>query len=430
MDVTTPQPVSASDSSGTAPSPFPGTSGEGRGDGSYRSTEVVPASTPLQKAAGGDTGGTTLLSLLLITCLTIVMGFLAGRVPRSPASWTMLSEHAAKQLSEKIIPLWPLHGEAGPRLMGGGRVGVFYPTTLLPLALSPMWSRTLDAAMHLWLAGMGAWLLARRAKITGWPRLLVGLAFVAGAFTLLLLNPGQLRVVAWLPWALMTLERLIERSSLWRLMAASLILATQFLAGRAAASAGLLNVCLLLYLARLSWTNRLAALRAAPALLAAVLIGFAIAGVQWMPTVIAEPRVALPLPWRISWSLAGEDGERTGILAALLPAAVLGIALMVLGLAQARLRLWLLTLATAIMPLAFAIPADRPIVAQQQSGPAGNAATVLLPSSSARLDRPLESLPAGWRYGLFTSTGGVLILLLVIGSAMFGESDAPEEAVK
>ena len=122
------------------------------------------------------------------------------------------------------LPLWnPLAGCGAP-LLANGQSAVFDPFHLvaylgtLPEAHAPM------AALRLWTAGLGMFLLARNWRLGRWGRWLAGFAFPFGGFLVgwLLYPPAS--VAVWMPWMILAGERAFDRpgpGSAGRLGAAS-----------------------------------------------------------------------------------------------------------------------------------------------------------------------------------------------------------------
>jgi|GEM_PF-3092752 len=216
------------------------------------------------------------------------------------------------------LPLWNPYQQLGAPLLGNGQSAVLYPTTLLHALLPPTWSWTLAAALKLLVAGLGAWLLARRAGAGESGRLLAGLAFMLCGFNVAWLNHPHTNVMVLLPWALVALLRLIERPSLVNTALAALVVGLQFVGGHPASSVHLLLTCGLVLLLQLVWLNPRQALRALPAVAVATAAGVLLAGAQLLPlldyvdqsaakmlrqeALAALPRWALQ-PWHLAGAL-------------------------------------------------------------------------------------------------------------------------------
>jgi hypothetical protein len=197
------------------------------------------------------------------------------------------------------IPLWNPHSQLGAPFVGNGQSAVFYPTILLHLKLPETWAWTVSAALRLFVAGLGAWVLAGRYDLRGVPRLLTGLAFMLCGFNVVWLNHPQMNVMPLLPWAILATELLITRVTMARVLVAAIVFALQFLGGHPATCIHLLLACAIVWAVRAVSGDappraggyaghdfRGRAVRAVGsglALAGAVAFGFALAAVQWLP---------------------------------------------------------------------------------------------------------------------------------------------------
>lgn len=235
---------------------------------------------------------------------------------RALAPW----HEAVAQLKQHRIPLWNPHQFLGQPLLGSGQVAPFYPTTLL-YALPATWSYTLAATVQLFLAGLGAWRLARFSGLRALGAMLAGSVYMLSGIHLVGLHTNAGLVTPWLPFAVLIVEKLVERVSIWRMILAALIFAAQFLGGDAAGSGAIILTCGLLWGIRLFVPRQTLVesrrpgrmVGAAAAIALALAIGFAIAGVQWAPVIdtwihtVANPSVGTShcLPWGVSLGQAG-----------------------------------------------------------------------------------------------------------------------------
>jgi len=118
------------------------------------------------------------------------------------------------------MPLWCPYSLGGMPFVHDPQVGAFYPAHWL-LLLAPLdalgavlsWS----IVLHLWLAGCGTYACARQQGLERTPALVAAIGFAfAGKWLLHLLAAGHYTTIglAWLPWALLCLDRAIRRCSL------------------------------------------------------------------------------------------------------------------------------------------------------------------------------------------------------------------------
>ncbi|HEV8604592.1 MAG TPA: hypothetical protein VGQ99_04460 [Tepidisphaeraceae bacterium] len=211
--------------------------------------------------------------------------------------WTI---YAVERLKKGEIPLWNPYSQLGAPFVGNGQSAIFYPTMLLHVLLSPTWSWTISAALKLFVAGLGVWVLVGRYGLAGAPRLLSAVAFMLCGFNVVWLNHPQANVSAMLPWAVLVVEMMIERVTLMRVLGGALVFAMQFLGGHPGTCIHLLVTCGLVWLFRVvggmkpsaeadptgrhKWrARRSLAMRSGGAMGAAVGFGFALAAMQWLP---------------------------------------------------------------------------------------------------------------------------------------------------
>lgn len=137
------------------------------------------------------------------------------------------------------LPFWNPDLFMGAPFLANSQVGLFYPLNWLvwliwetPAAISA------SVVLHLSIAGVGAYYLARRAlSLSAAGGFLAGLLFSLGGYlTAQAEHINQLQALAWLPWLLLVtwgLDRWDWRWLARRGMLAAVLLALQFLAGHA-----------------------------------------------------------------------------------------------------------------------------------------------------------------------------------------------------
>jgi len=145
---------------------------------------------------------------------------------------------ARESLAAGRFPLWDPTTFSGYPLYANPQVALFYPFTWLAILLRPGVGLSLYAALHVWLAGVGMYLLVRRsspAPHEAWlPSLLAALTFMFSGFVAARLSEGHLGLLAtlaWTPWIVLALEWSVERRSAWAGVLAGIPLALSILAG-------------------------------------------------------------------------------------------------------------------------------------------------------------------------------------------------------
>jgi hypothetical protein len=123
--------------------------------------------------------------------------------------WDVL---ARRLLHAGVFPAWNPYALGGTPFFANFQVAWASPFSL------PLWLLPLDrglgvaAALKLWLAGFGTYLLVRELRLGFWPALLAGTSFALCAFDVVWLAHGVfVSAAAMLPWGLWLVERLLTR---------------------------------------------------------------------------------------------------------------------------------------------------------------------------------------------------------------------------
>ena len=164
----------------------------------------------------------------------------ASLVPWNPLMWDGVAEFypwrlfAAQTLHSGYLPLWNPHQFCGTPFVANSQSAVFYPPNLLFCLLPVMRAFGVSVLLHLFLTGVFAYLFLRSSALgLGRAASLVG----AVAWQLChwqvawLALPTFLCVSAWLPLALLLVDRAAERPTLTRAVPLGLCLGLMLLAG-------------------------------------------------------------------------------------------------------------------------------------------------------------------------------------------------------
>jgi len=130
------------------------------------------------------------------------------------------------------LPLWNRHMAMGFPYLADFQSGVFYAPHLL-LAILPFFAgiRALFVC-HFLIAGTGAYLLFRHWQYPVYLAIIAGLLFTLGGTTVALTNLlNHFQSAVWLPWLVLTWERLLFSISWKKLLAPVFIAANTLLAG-------------------------------------------------------------------------------------------------------------------------------------------------------------------------------------------------------
>ena len=164
----------------------------------------------------------------------------AALVPWNPLMWDGVAEFypwrlfAAQTLHSGYLPLWNPHQFCGTPFVANSQSAVFYPPNLL-FCLLPVWQAFgVGVLLHLFLTGAFAYLFLRSPALgLGRAASLVG----AVAWQLChwqvawLALPTFLCVSAWLPLALLLVDRAVQRPTATRAMPLGVCLGVMLLAG-------------------------------------------------------------------------------------------------------------------------------------------------------------------------------------------------------
>ncbi|MCS7060993.1 MAG: YfhO family protein [Anaerolineae bacterium] len=144
-----------------------------------------------------------------------------------------LRDYASAAVREGRLPLWNPHTFMGAPFLANSQVGFFYPFNLLTAWLPTEQAVSWNIVLHLAIAGLGMYVLARRGALLG--RLAAcaaGLLFGLGGYLgAQVEHLNQLQALAWLPWQLLCLFSAQRGQFLRALAALSILITVQMFAG-------------------------------------------------------------------------------------------------------------------------------------------------------------------------------------------------------
>jgi hypothetical protein len=119
---------------------------------------------------------------------------------------------ARRLLHAGTFPAWNPYDFAGTPLFGNFQIAWLSPFSL-PLWLLPLsYGLGVAAALKLWLAGFGTYLLVRELRLGFWPAMLAAVSFTLCAFNVVWLSHGVfVSAASTLPWGIWLTERLVRR---------------------------------------------------------------------------------------------------------------------------------------------------------------------------------------------------------------------------
>jgi Bacterial membrane protein YfhO len=132
-----------------------------------------------------------------------------GDVPYAYYAWDVL---ARRLLHAGTFPAWNPYALAGTPLWANSQIAWLSPFSL-PLWILPLnYGLGVAAALKLWCAGFGTYLLGRELRLGFWAAIAAGIAFALCSFNVFWLSYGVfVSVAAMLPWALWLAERVVRR---------------------------------------------------------------------------------------------------------------------------------------------------------------------------------------------------------------------------
>ncbi len=135
-------------------------------------------------------------------------------------------------LRQGRLPLWNPLILCGAPYVGNPQTWPLYPVTLLLGWMSAPQFLNWTVALHVWLAGLGTYLFARRALTLGrGAALLSAITFMFGGQLVSKEQfPNMVQAIAWLPWVLLCLDGTLRRRRVRDALQLGLVLGLQLLA--------------------------------------------------------------------------------------------------------------------------------------------------------------------------------------------------------
>ena len=182
-------------------------------------------------------------------------------------------------------PLWNPHIMLGRPFVGNAQSAVFSPFSA-PAYVLPFWrSLALIAALKLFIAAFGTFLLGRALGMRFGGAFVAGCVFAFGMYFVVWLAWPLAGVFAWLPWLLLASDLVVRRPGPLPVAGLAAVVAVQFAGGHPESSFHALAATLVFFAWR-AWSSRDRApgvARPAAAWMAALLIGAAVAAVAVVP---------------------------------------------------------------------------------------------------------------------------------------------------
>ncbi len=187
------------------------------------------------------------------------------------------------------IPLWDSAIMAGRPFLADGQSAVFSPFSAPAYALPFWWSLGLMAALKLFVAAFGTYLLGRALGMRFGGALLAGVVFAFSFWFVAWLSWPNTSVWAFLPWLWLLADRLARRADLLAISGLASVIGLQYLGGHPESSFDVLAFTAVFFVLRLVQHRhgvgshpRLLAMRLG-GFLSAVILGTALAALALVP---------------------------------------------------------------------------------------------------------------------------------------------------
>ncbi len=134
---------------------------------------------------------------------------LLSDVPTAYYPWAFL---ARSLIRHGTFPAWNPYALAGTPFFANPQPAWFSPFSLPLWILSLNYAFGVAAALKLWTAGFGTYLLVRELRLGFWPGIVAAVSFMLCAFNVVWMTHGVLvSVAALLPWMIWLIERIVRR---------------------------------------------------------------------------------------------------------------------------------------------------------------------------------------------------------------------------
>jgi hypothetical protein len=190
-------------------------------------------------------------------------------------------QYAGRHLPD--MPLWNPHQMGGRPFVANSQSAPFSPFNWPSLVGPFWWSLGLAAALKVFAAALGTFLLARALAIRYAGALMAGLVFGFGLFFVVWLSWPLSSVWAWLPWLLLCVWWAVHRPGPRPVAALALVVALQYFGGHPESSFHVLATGSFFALLALSRIERGARLRAIGRLAAGLVAGSLLAAIALLP---------------------------------------------------------------------------------------------------------------------------------------------------
>src|SRR5688572_13879556 len=187
----------------------------------------VALSSPATRTGPGRTeigrgAFTLLLAGFLLLCFPQVLAGLKTFVYRDFGLFSYpLAYHWRESFWAGELPLWNPYSNCGLPFLAQWNTMVLYPLSLVYVLLPLPWSLNFFCLFHLFMAGLGMYVLARNWTGSSLGGAIAGTAFAFNGMTLCaLMWPAIVAALAWMPWVVLISTRAFREGGRALLLAA------------------------------------------------------------------------------------------------------------------------------------------------------------------------------------------------------------------
>ncbi len=192
-----------------------------------------PRSEPLSWREAGQ-AALLLAALVLITNVTALIGGDLAPAADGPRLYYPFQHHAWTMWARGELPTWTNFVGGGFPLLASSQAVMFYPPNWLFAPFRTPTAYNLVTLLHLWIVGLGMYVLARRLAISPFGAAVAALAMIFGASMVARVSAGHIGELynrAWTPWMLAAIHALAQRPTWRRAVALAVVFGLTLLAG-------------------------------------------------------------------------------------------------------------------------------------------------------------------------------------------------------
>ncbi len=188
---------------------------------------------PITRREGVQTA-ILLAALVLVVNVSVFVGGELAPAADGPRLYYPFQHHAWTMLARGELPTWSNFIGGGFPILASSQAVMFYPPNWLFGLFRTPTAYNAVTVLHLWIVGLGAYLLARGMRIGAWGAWVTALCMVFGASMAARIAAGHIGELynrALMPWQLAALVFLARKPSGWRMLPLVITVGLILLAG-------------------------------------------------------------------------------------------------------------------------------------------------------------------------------------------------------